>query len=148
MCKLYAKHAFFFFGCPTAYGVPRQGIRGSDPSHSCNLSYSCDNARSSTHCAGLGIEPVSQCSRDTADLIAPQQELQNMHFFARLTYTFFLNRRFIFNVSKSGNIKFITCFSIKRARSTVHKRTQFLEMFCVISTGKPLMIYTQRYAFS
>ena len=31
----------------------------SDPSHYCNLSHSCGNTRSLTHCAGLGIKPVS-----------------------------------------------------------------------------------------
>ena len=33
--------------------------QGSDLSHSCNLSLSCGNAGSLTHCAGLGIEPES-----------------------------------------------------------------------------------------
>ena len=47
---------------------------GSDPSHSCNLSCSCDNARFLTHCAGPGIEPVSKCSQDAADIV-PQREL-------------------------------------------------------------------------
>ena len=48
--------------------------RGSYLSCSCHLSHSCSNARSSTHCAGPGIKPVSHCSQDTADLIVPQQE--------------------------------------------------------------------------
>ena len=58
----------FFFGHPTAYGVPRPGI---DPSSSCNL---C-NTRSLTYCARLGLEPASQCSRDAAETIAPQRKL-------------------------------------------------------------------------
>ena len=47
--------------------------QGSDPSHSCDLLRSCGN--SLTHCARLGIKPVSQCFRDTADPIAPQWKL-------------------------------------------------------------------------
>ena len=42
---------------------------------SCNLSHSCGNARSLTHCAGPGIKPVSQCSQETIDPIMPQWEL-------------------------------------------------------------------------
>ena len=53
--------------------------QGSDLSHSrelsCDLSHSWGNARSLTLCARPGIEPVSQCSQDTADPIAPQREL-------------------------------------------------------------------------
>ena len=48
---------------------------GSDPSPSCDLYRSCGNRGSLTHRAGLGIEPVSRCSRDTANPIAPLQEL-------------------------------------------------------------------------
>ena len=40
--------------------------QGSDPS------CPCSNARSLTHCSRLGIEPVSQCSRDTTDPFASQ----------------------------------------------------------------------------
>ena len=39
---------FFSVGCPVAHGIPGPG---SDLSHNCN-------ARSSTHCAGRGIEPA------------------------------------------------------------------------------------------
>ena len=42
--------------------------QGSDPSHSCN-------AGPLIHCAGPGMEPVSQRSRVTADPIVPHQEL-------------------------------------------------------------------------
>ena len=52
--------------------------QGSDLSHHCNLSCNCRNARSLTHCAGLGIEPASQDSQDAADPVAPWQELQEM----------------------------------------------------------------------
>lgn len=41
---------FFFFGHPMAFGA----CQGSDVSHS------CDNTRSSTRCARLGIEPESR----------------------------------------------------------------------------------------
>ena len=49
--------------------------QGSDPSHSCDLSHSCSDARSLTHCAGPEIKLVSQCSQDTANPIVPQWEL-------------------------------------------------------------------------
>ena len=42
--------------------------QGSDPSCSCNLRHSCGNA-GSAHCARPGIEPASQCSRDSANLL-------------------------------------------------------------------------------
>ena len=48
--------------------------RGTDRIHSCRLSCHCSNAGSLTHCAGPGIEPVSQHSQDNADPIVPQQE--------------------------------------------------------------------------
>ena len=35
-----------------------------------------------THCPGLGIEPASQRSRDTANPIVPQQELWGVDFFS------------------------------------------------------------------
>ena len=41
--------------------------QGSDPSHSHHLRPSCGHAGSLTHCAGLGIEPLSQCCRDIAN---------------------------------------------------------------------------------
>ena len=37
---------------------------------------SCSNAGSITHCAGLGMEPASQGSRDTTNPVAPQRNLQ------------------------------------------------------------------------
>ena len=46
-----------------------------------NLHHSCGSARFLTHYARPGIKPVSQCSRDTADPIAPWQELQNGKFY-------------------------------------------------------------------
>ena len=40
----------------------------------------CSSARSLTHCAGSGIEPASQHSRDDADPDAPQRELLETSF--------------------------------------------------------------------
>ena len=37
-----------------------------------NLYHGCGNVRSLTYCTGLGIEPASQHSSNTADPIAPQ----------------------------------------------------------------------------
>ena len=47
---------------------PGQGLSWS---HSSNLSHSCGKARSLTHGAGLGVEPVSQYSQDDTDPIEP-----------------------------------------------------------------------------
>ena len=49
--------------------------QGSDLSHSHNLSRSCGNAGTLTHCTRLGIEPATQCSQDAADPIIPQREI-------------------------------------------------------------------------
>ena len=38
----------------------------------------CGNVGSLTHCAGPGIEPASQLSRDAADSTVPQQDLQQL----------------------------------------------------------------------
>lgn len=50
-------------------------VQGSDPSYSRELSYSCSDAGSLTHCAGVGIEPTSQHPQDPANPVAPQWEL-------------------------------------------------------------------------
>ena len=45
------------------------------PGQVLDLSWSsCSNARSLTHYAGPGIEPVSQSSRDTGDPVGPHYE--------------------------------------------------------------------------
>ena len=49
--------------------------QGSDLSHGSDLSRSWGNTGSLTHCARLGIEPVSQHSQDAANPTAPEQEL-------------------------------------------------------------------------
>lgn len=58
--------------------LPRQR---SELSCSHNLSCSCSNASSLTHCAGLQMEPMSQRSQYTADPLAPQWELLFFSFF-------------------------------------------------------------------
>ena len=77
----------FFFPSPPPHpcqqrtGFPGQG---SDLSHNCDLYHSGCNKESLTYCARAGIEPASQCSRDTITPIVPQRELSN----------FFLHRLF------------------------------------------------------
>ena len=63
---------FFFFATPWHIEFPSQG---SDQSSSCDLCNSCGNAKSLTHRARPGFEPVSQHCRDAADSIVPQWEL-------------------------------------------------------------------------
>ena len=64
----------FFFGHPMAWHLefPDQG---SDPSCSCNLSYSCSNARSFNLLHLLCIKSSSWHCRDVTNSIAPQWEL-------------------------------------------------------------------------
>ena len=38
-----------------------------------------------SHCAGLEIEPASQCSRDTTNPIVLQQELLGVEFYQKLS---------------------------------------------------------------
>lgn len=51
--------------------------KGSDLGHSCDLSHSCSHASSLTYCAGLGIEPASRHSQDTANPVVLQREHPN-----------------------------------------------------------------------
>ena len=44
---------------------------GSSPGQGSDLSCSCSNDRSLTHCAGLGIKPASWLCRDAANSIVP-----------------------------------------------------------------------------
>ena len=73
---------FFFFFSPFWVVLwhmefPGQGLV---PSPRCDLRRSCSITRALTRCAGLGMEPTTQCSRDAADPTAPQQELpENTH---------------------------------------------------------------------
>ena len=54
--------------------------QGSDPSCSFDLCHGFSNAGSLTLCAGLGIEPASQCSKDNTDPIVLQRKLQSKSF--------------------------------------------------------------------
>ena len=63
---------FTFSAAPRHVEFPGQG---SGLSHICNLSLSCGNPH-----AGSGIEPASQCSQDTTDLVAPQREHLNLFY--------------------------------------------------------------------
>ena len=67
----------FFFGHPRRMEFPGQG---SDLSCSCDLCHSCSNMGSLTYCAGPGIEPTSQRSREATDPVAPQRELPDHCF--------------------------------------------------------------------
>ena len=62
----------FFFDCPAAMDFQGQA---SDLNRTYDLSHNCGNAGSLTHCARLGIEPVSQSSQDAANPVTPRQEL-------------------------------------------------------------------------
>ena len=62
-----------FLATPRHMELPGQG---SELSRNCDPSHSCGNARSLTHCAGPGIKPRCQHSRDSANAVAPQRELQ------------------------------------------------------------------------
>ena len=85
----------FFFWSPCS--ILELLGQGSNQSHSRELSHNCDNARSLTHCAGLGIEPISQCSQDVANPAAPQQDLQCICFYIvyYLAYWFSIGKEFV-----------------------------------------------------
>ena len=63
--------------------------QGSDLNCNCDLSCSCSNSGSLTHCARLGIEPVSQCCQDGP--IVTQWELQLIFDWILYNNTAFLN---------------------------------------------------------
>ena len=63
---------FFLFWLPPACGAPGPGNRSQ---MKLNLSHSCGNPGSLTHCARLGIEPMSQHSQDATNAIVLQWEL-------------------------------------------------------------------------
>ena len=72
---------FFLFGHSIAYGVPGPGIRsepqlGPKLQHRWILNPLCPLCQA-------GVEPVSQCSQDTANPIAPQWELLLWVFITR-----------------------------------------------------------------
>ena len=64
---------FYFFGCPTAYGIPGLVIRSE---LQLQPRPQLCNAGSFNPLCQAGIKPASWCCRDIANLVAPQQELQ------------------------------------------------------------------------
>ena len=78
-------YIYFFEGCPQHMEFLGQG---SELSCSCNLCHGCSNAGSLTLCARVRIKFVSQHSRDTADPVAPQQELQHIYFYNIYIYIY------------------------------------------------------------
>lgn len=71
---IYLFYLFSFLASPQHMELLRQE---SDASHSYDPCHSCGTARSLTHCSGPRIELASEHSRDAADLVAPQPELQH-----------------------------------------------------------------------
>ena len=65
--------SFFFSFVATPWHMESLG-KESNLSCSCDVHHISGNATFLTHCAGLGIKPASQCSRDAANPVAPQQE--------------------------------------------------------------------------
>ena len=63
---------FLFFSFLAALWHMEFPGQGWYPSFSCDLSHNRSSTGSLTYWARLGIEPVSQCSQDAADLISPQ----------------------------------------------------------------------------
>ena len=73
-CFFFVVVVLFFFCCPMAYmEFLRQGL---DPRHSFDLLCSCGTTLIFNPLCLEGIKPASQCSQDSADPTAPQQELQ------------------------------------------------------------------------
>ena len=67
--SFFKKICFVLFGCPTAYGIPRLGMRSKSQLQP-TLQLQQGQILNLP-----GIKPASQHSRDTTDPIAPQQEL-------------------------------------------------------------------------
>ena len=95
-CGLIILFFLFFphFGCPKAYGARGPGIR-SEPS--LELSHSCCNNECLTHCAGPGIEPVSQHSQDAANPILPLRSSDNFVLRCFLLFLVFVNLSYVFD---------------------------------------------------
>ena len=68
------------------------------PGQGSDLSYSgrYSSAGSLTHCVGPRMEPVSQCSRDATNPVAPQQELSSNVFSFFLSFSLFFFFFFVF----------------------------------------------------
>lgn len=69
---------FFFFGRPSAYGVPRPGI-GFQPQLQPEPQLWQRWILNPLH--QTGIKPASQSSRDATNPIVPQRELQDVSFY-------------------------------------------------------------------
>ena len=120
VCGYTHTHTHTYFHLPTEL----QG-QTSDPSHSYKLSHSYGNTGSLTHWAGLGIEPVSQCSQDVADPIAPQRELlKNIFHF----YFLFKATPTAYGSSWArGQIR-VAAASLHHSHSNVRSRSQLVAM--------------------
>ena len=64
-------YTYIFFSFLAALQHMEFPDHGSYLSHSFDLSHSCSNAGSLTHCARPGIKPEFQPSQDTTDLMVP-----------------------------------------------------------------------------
>ena len=71
----------------------------SDPSCSCDLSHSCNNTRSLTHCARPRIKTISQCSQDTANPVETQFLLGTLVFifFIIICYAIMMDSNEVWN---------------------------------------------------
>ena len=70
---------------PLAWEIPyaagaalKKAEKKKDLSRTFDISRSCSNPGSLTHCAGQRIKPVSHSSQDATDPLAPQQKLQQL----------------------------------------------------------------------
>ena len=79
---------FFFLFLAAPWHMEFLG-QGSDLSYVYNLTCSCSNVGFLTHCAGPGIEPMSQCSQDAANPIVPWWELLVINFYQMPYQVFF-----------------------------------------------------------
>ena len=77
LCKSFFLFLSFLPPCSQHIEFLGQGL---NLSHSCDLHHSCSNTGSLTHCARLGMEPVSQSSRDATNFVVPQRELLCKNF--------------------------------------------------------------------
>ena len=112
----------FLLWLPTAYEVPRPGIR---PQPQCNLSCSCSNAWSLTHCARLGIEPASQRSQDNTNPVVPQWELLHANYFKQneINAENWLHRRYKIWEVKQGTVRQTRNWQYQEAVATLKVST-------------------------
>ena len=82
--KVYVHIYIYIFFFSTIFGTLQHMEflgQGSDPNQGLNLSHSCGNASSLTHCARLGTKPASQPPRCLQSLV-PQGKLPPLFFLA------------------------------------------------------------------